>query len=190
MPCFSCFPLRTIWCGFSISGERGLREPAVVTKVSLLGSTGSIGTQAVDVIRCDRDRFDVVALGRVASVKTLAEQAWELRPEVVAVGDPSCAAELEAAVPKGTEVCERSRGPGRAGSARGRRGQRRCGLCRSARHLGGAAVGSSPRPRQQGIAHRRGPRCAPGARHARGRDRPGRLRAQRPPPVPASRPVP
>jgi 1-deoxy-D-xylulose-5-phosphate reductoisomerase len=76
----------------------------VVTKVSLLGSTGSIGTQAVDVIRCDRDRFDVVALGAWRSVKALADQAWELRPEAVAVGDPSCAAELEAAVPTGTEV--------------------------------------------------------------------------------------
>ena len=75
-----------------------------MTKVSLLGSTGSIGTQAIEVIRTDPERFDVVALGAWRSVKVLAEQAWELRPDAVAVGDPSCAAELEAAVPKGTEV--------------------------------------------------------------------------------------
>ncbi len=75
-----------------------------MTKVALVGSTGSIGTQAVEVIRAEPDRFDVVALGAWRSAKALAVQAWELRPDVVAIGDPSCVAELEASVPKGTEV--------------------------------------------------------------------------------------
>ncbi|MGO9341969.1 MAG: 1-deoxy-D-xylulose-5-phosphate reductoisomerase [Acidimicrobiales bacterium] len=73
-------------------------------KVALIGSTGSIGTQAVDVIRDDRDRFDVVALGARDSVEALAAQAHELRPEVVALADPGRASELARLLPKGTEV--------------------------------------------------------------------------------------
>ena len=73
-------------------------------KVSLVGSTGSIGTQAVDVALAHPDRFAVVALAAWRSVDTLAAQAALLRPEVVAVGDPGAAPALAAAVPRGTEV--------------------------------------------------------------------------------------
>jgi 1-deoxy-D-xylulose-5-phosphate reductoisomerase len=57
--------------------------------VVVLGSTGSIGTQALDVIRRNPDRFRVVGLaagGRDPA--TLAAQVAEFRPEVVAVGRP------------------------------------------------------------------------------------------------------
>ena len=73
-------------------------------KVSLVGSTGSIGTQAVDVALAHPDRFTVVALAAWRSVDALASQAALLRPEVVAVGDPEAAPALAAAVPRGTEV--------------------------------------------------------------------------------------
>jgi len=72
--------------------------------VSLVGSTGSIGTQAVDVIRAAPDRFRVVALASRRSVETLAAQAAVLGPEVVAVADRGRARELAGAVPRGTEV--------------------------------------------------------------------------------------
>ncbi|HZT68099.1 MAG TPA: 1-deoxy-D-xylulose-5-phosphate reductoisomerase [Acidimicrobiales bacterium] len=74
------------------------------TTVSLVGSTGSIGTQTIEVIRTDPDRYRVVALGARASVEALAEQARELRPEVVAVADPAAAAELGGRLPAGTEL--------------------------------------------------------------------------------------
>jgi 1-deoxy-D-xylulose-5-phosphate reductoisomerase len=80
-----------------------------VKTVSLVGSTGSIGTQAVDVVRAEPGRYRVVALGANRSVELLALQAKELRPERVAIADPSRAADLEAAVPPGTEVLA---GPG------------------------------------------------------------------------------
>jgi 1-deoxy-D-xylulose-5-phosphate reductoisomerase len=51
-----------------------------MTTVSLVGSTGSIGTQAVDVIEADPDRYRVVAIGAARSVDVLAAQAWKLRP--------------------------------------------------------------------------------------------------------------
>ena len=75
-----------------------------VTTVSLVGSTGSIGTQAVDVIEAQPGRFDVVALGANRSVEVLVDQAHRLRPQVVAVGDAATAGELAGRLPRGTEV--------------------------------------------------------------------------------------
>ncbi len=76
----------------------------MVTTVSIAGSTGSIGTQTLEVIAAEPDRFVVVALGAGSSVELLAEQARRLSPKVVAIGDASLAGQLAAAVPAGTEV--------------------------------------------------------------------------------------
>jgi 1-deoxy-D-xylulose-5-phosphate reductoisomerase len=72
--------------------------------VSLVGSTGSIGTQAVDVVEAEPERFRVVAIAAQRSVATLADQAKRLRPELVAIGDPSLAAALAPQLPAGTEL--------------------------------------------------------------------------------------
>jgi len=72
--------------------------------VSLVGSTGSIGTQAVDVIEAAEGRFDVRALGAQRSIEVLAAQARRLRPEVVAIGEPGLAGELARLLPPGIEV--------------------------------------------------------------------------------------
>jgi 1-deoxy-D-xylulose-5-phosphate reductoisomerase len=74
------------------------------TTVSLVGSTGSIGTQAIDVARADPDRFRIVALAAQRSVDRLCAQAELLHPELVAIGDASLAPELARRVPAGTEV--------------------------------------------------------------------------------------
>jgi len=73
-------------------------------RVSLVGSTGSVGTQAAEVLRTEPERFTVVGLAAWRSVDTLAAQARDLHPEVVAIGDTSQAPALAAAVPAGTEV--------------------------------------------------------------------------------------
>jgi 1-deoxy-D-xylulose-5-phosphate reductoisomerase len=75
-----------------------------VRTVSLVGSTGSIGTQAIDVIRSQPAHFRVVALGAATSVDALVAQAQELRPERVAIADASRAPELADRVPPGTEI--------------------------------------------------------------------------------------
>ncbi|HUS61133.1 MAG TPA: 1-deoxy-D-xylulose-5-phosphate reductoisomerase [Acidimicrobiales bacterium] len=75
-----------------------------MTTVALAGSTGSIGTQALEVIATDPDRFEVVALGAARSADALAAQAHAVRPKVVAIADEALAGALEAAVPPGTEV--------------------------------------------------------------------------------------
>jgi 1-deoxy-D-xylulose-5-phosphate reductoisomerase len=72
--------------------------------VAILGATGSIGTQTLDVVRAEAGAYDVVALGASTSVDELAEQAREFRPDVVAIADAGKAKELEALVPKGTTV--------------------------------------------------------------------------------------
>jgi len=72
--------------------------------VSLVGSTGSIGTQAVDVVRAHPERFRVVALAAHSSLEGLAAQAAELHPDLVAVGSPELASELAGRVPPGTTV--------------------------------------------------------------------------------------
>jgi 1-deoxy-D-xylulose-5-phosphate reductoisomerase len=72
--------------------------------VCIAGSTGSIGTQALDVVRAAGDRFEVVALAARSSVKLLAEQAHQVRPRLVAIADAGRASELAALVPEGTEV--------------------------------------------------------------------------------------
>ncbi|WP_432995101.1 1-deoxy-D-xylulose-5-phosphate reductoisomerase [Dactylosporangium sp. CA-233914] len=64
----------------------------------LLGSTGSIGTQAIDIVRRNPDRFRVVAIGAGgANVDLLARQALELRVEAVGVARASVAQDLQLA---------------------------------------------------------------------------------------------
>ena len=63
--------------------------------VAILGSTGSIGRQAVDVLEHLRDRFRVVGLAAERQVSLLQEQAGRLLPEIVAIGDRKLAFALE-----------------------------------------------------------------------------------------------
>ena len=58
-------------------------------RLSLLGSTGSIGEQTLDVIACHPDRFDVVSIAAGSRVERLIEQAREFAPRVVSVADPA-----------------------------------------------------------------------------------------------------
>jgi 1-deoxy-D-xylulose-5-phosphate reductoisomerase len=80
-----------------------------VKTVSLVGSTGSIGTQAIDVICCQPDEYQVVAIGAAHSVDALVAQAARLRPPQVAIADATLADDLRRRVPAGTEVLA---GPG------------------------------------------------------------------------------
>jgi 1-deoxy-D-xylulose-5-phosphate reductoisomerase len=67
--------------------------------VVILGSTGSIGTQALDIIRRNPDRFRVAALAAGgANPGLLARQAAEFGVAAVAVASPAAAADLQAAL--------------------------------------------------------------------------------------------
>jgi len=61
----------------------------VLRRVAILGSTGSIGRQALQVIAAHPDRFLVVSLAAGSNVELLAEQANALRPKVLSIADES-----------------------------------------------------------------------------------------------------
>ena len=69
------------------------------TRVAIAGSTGSIGTQTIDVVRAEPDRFVVTALAAGSSVDQLIQQATLLRPELVVVASAEARARVSAALP-------------------------------------------------------------------------------------------
>lgn len=64
-------------------------------RIAILGSTGSIGTQVLDIVRQHPDSFKVVALSAHSSLEKLREQIEEFRPEVVCVADEDKAATFQ-----------------------------------------------------------------------------------------------
>ena len=69
--------------------------------MAVLGSTGSIGRQTIDVLVAHPDDFTVVALATGANAGILAEQAARLRPAAVALADPRALVGLD--LPIGTQ---------------------------------------------------------------------------------------
>ena len=63
-------------------------------ELAILGSTGSIGTQTLDIVRAYPDRYSVYALCAHRSIDKLVEQAKEFQPEVVCIADESLYEEL------------------------------------------------------------------------------------------------
>ncbi len=70
-------------------------------RVAIVGSTGSIGTQTLDVIRAEgAERYDVVGLGVASSAEAVIAQAREFRPATVAVADERARREVAEALPE------------------------------------------------------------------------------------------
>jgi len=88
-------------------GRGGLGRGSGPIRVALLGSGGSIGRQAVDVLARNRDAFRVVALATGSQAQILEEQARLLGAAAVSLADPRASARLD--LPPGTEVVT---GPG------------------------------------------------------------------------------
>ena len=63
-------------------------------KIAILGSTGSIGTQTLDVVRANGD-IEVLGISAGRNVKMLEEQAREFHPQLIAVWDENAAKDLE-----------------------------------------------------------------------------------------------
>ncbi|MBC7340066.1 MAG: 1-deoxy-D-xylulose-5-phosphate reductoisomerase [Firmicutes bacterium] len=70
----------------------------------ILGSTGSIGQQALDLVRRYPGRLRVVGLGAGRRADLLLEQVHRFRPRVVALADPVAARRLETELPAGPVV--------------------------------------------------------------------------------------
>jgi 1-deoxy-D-xylulose-5-phosphate reductoisomerase len=82
-------------------GDRRPGDDRPPRGVALLGSTGSIGRQAVDVLAAHPDAFRVVALATGSNAALLAEQAARLRPAAVALADDAPSGGID--LPPGTE---------------------------------------------------------------------------------------
>lgn len=76
------------------------------TSLLLLGSTGSIGTQTLDIVRAGRGRYVVQGLAAHRSWQAVLEQVREFRPRWVAMTDPEAAAALAEQLPEGTELLQ------------------------------------------------------------------------------------
>ena len=72
--------------------------------VAVLGSTGSIGTQTLDVIATAPERFRVASLSAHGSVEAVAAQAAAVRPDVVVLTDASRSGELAGLLPVGVDL--------------------------------------------------------------------------------------
>ncbi|MCC3867837.1 1-deoxy-D-xylulose-5-phosphate reductoisomerase [Terrisporobacter mayombei] len=73
-------------------------------KITILGSTGSIGTQTLDVIRKNKDKFEVVAISANSSVDLLLEQILEFNPKYVAVYNEKSANKLKNMIPNNIDI--------------------------------------------------------------------------------------
>lgn len=73
-------------------------------RIALLGSTGSIGVNALKVISGLSDRFEITALSADSNIKTLSGQARSFHPKVLCVRDAPLAEKLKALVPSGIGI--------------------------------------------------------------------------------------
>lgn len=67
-------------------------------KIAILGSTGSIGTQALDVIAANSDLFEVEVLTAQSNADLLIEQAVKFKPNVVVIGEETLYDKVSAAL--------------------------------------------------------------------------------------------
>ena len=72
--------------------------PIKIRSIAILGSTGSIGTQALEVIRQHPDRFTVSVLTAQSNAALLISQALEFRPTFVVIGDERKFSEVQTAL--------------------------------------------------------------------------------------------
>ena len=73
-------------------------------RITILGSTGSIGTQTLDVVRKNKDKFQVVAISANSSIDLLLEQIMEFSPKYVAVYNQESALKLKEMIPENINI--------------------------------------------------------------------------------------
>lgn len=72
--------------------------------ISILGSTGSIGTQALDVVRGHSDKIKVAAISGNTNIELLRKQILEFNPDLCCVMDDNNALELKKHLPPHTRT--------------------------------------------------------------------------------------
>ncbi|RDY02900.1 1-deoxy-D-xylulose 5-phosphate reductoisomerase, chloroplastic, partial [Mucuna pruriens] len=93
----SAQPPPPAWPGRAVS-EAGRKTWDGPKPISIVGCTGSIGTQTLDIVAENPDKFKVVALAAGSNVTLLADQVKRFKPQLVSVRNESLIAELEEAL--------------------------------------------------------------------------------------------
>ncbi len=74
-------------------------EPAIAPRrVTVLGSTGSVGCSTIDLLARQPEAYAVEVLTAQRNLERLAEQAWQLRPRLAVIGDADCYEPLKTAL--------------------------------------------------------------------------------------------
>ncbi|WP_214629324.1 1-deoxy-D-xylulose-5-phosphate reductoisomerase [Paenibacillus agaridevorans] len=73
-------------------------------KIALLGSTGSIGTQTLDIVRHHPERFTITALTAGSNTELVVAQAKEFKPSIVSMATKDLADRVSPHLPAGTRV--------------------------------------------------------------------------------------
>ncbi|MFC3746329.1 1-deoxy-D-xylulose-5-phosphate reductoisomerase [Paenibacillus sp. GCM10012306] len=79
-------------------------------KISILGSTGSIGTQTLDVVAMHPEKFEIDGLAAGSNTALLLEQVRQFKPRRVSVATEDLANEIRGVLPAGTELYSGSQG--------------------------------------------------------------------------------
>ncbi|MBU0682747.1 MAG: 1-deoxy-D-xylulose-5-phosphate reductoisomerase [Candidatus Omnitrophica bacterium] len=72
--------------------------------IILLGSTGSVGKNVLDVVKCFPEKFRIKAITSNSNVSLLTRQAKEFKPEVIAIGDKARVSELKSNLSGNTKI--------------------------------------------------------------------------------------
>ncbi|MGV8146385.1 MAG: 1-deoxy-D-xylulose-5-phosphate reductoisomerase [Alkaliphilus sp.] len=73
-------------------------------KISILGSTGSIGMQTIEIVREHSDKFKIIGIAAMANIERLEEQINEFKPEIVAVFNDEKARILASRIENKTKI--------------------------------------------------------------------------------------
>jgi 1-deoxy-D-xylulose-5-phosphate reductoisomerase len=76
----------------------------MTNRIVILGSTGSIGVSALDVVANLKKRFEVIGLSADSNIELLARQACAFKPRIVSVRDDKLAKEIRRKLPVGAKV--------------------------------------------------------------------------------------
>ncbi|KAF4362397.1 hypothetical protein F8388_012189 [Cannabis sativa] len=93
------------WPGRAIP-EQDLCNWNVPKPISIIGSTGSIGTQTLDIVAENPDKFRIVGLAAGSNVTLLADQVKRFKPQIVAIRNESLIGELKEALADVEEMPE------------------------------------------------------------------------------------
>ena len=77
----------------------------MMKEISLIGSTGSIGTQVCEVVRRHPDKFKIKSMVANASAEAFLRQIWEFKPEYAVMVDENSAKSIADKIPNGVTFC-------------------------------------------------------------------------------------